>query len=85
MLYQLPNGKVISLSLEEYLSMSDRELHELANSGYGTNPYYNSSFSKGTKKEKAPKENTESDLDYTPDNDEPDTKGPINIHDLPED
>ena len=35
MLYQLTNGKVIYLSIEEYLSLTDLELHELANSGYG--------------------------------------------------
>jgi len=30
MIYQLPNGRVIHLSLEQYLDMSDEELHELA-------------------------------------------------------
>ena len=35
MLYQLPSGKVIYLSIEEYLNMSDLELHQLVHSGLG--------------------------------------------------
>ena len=29
MLYQLPNGRVIEMSLEQYLSMTDEELNEI--------------------------------------------------------
>jgi len=38
MLYQLPSGKVIYLSIEEYLSLSDYELHQLVHSGLGEEP-----------------------------------------------
>ena len=38
MMYQLPNGQVIHLSIEEYLSVSDEELDSLANCGYGEDP-----------------------------------------------
>ena len=86
MLYQLPSGKVIYLSLEEYLSLSDKELHELAHSGYGDNPSYNFSFSSGTKVEKEPPViNKQSELDYTPErDDDQDTIGPVNLNNLPE-
>lgn len=85
MLYQLPNGKVIYLSVEEYLSLSDRELHELTYSGYGDDPSYNFSFNKGTKVEKDKPTHKKSDLDYTPENDdEQDTIGPVNLNNLPE-
>lgn len=52
MLYQLPSGKVINISLEEYLSLSDRELHNLVHSGGGEEPSYNSYFNSKQKKEK---------------------------------
>ena len=42
MLYQLPNGKVIEISLEQYLRMSDEEIHELSTynfGGYIHNPF----------------------------------------------
>ena len=35
MLYQLPSGKVLYLSTEEYLGLNDQELHELTHCGYG--------------------------------------------------
>ncbi len=49
MLYQLPNGRVIEMSLEQYLSMTDEELKDL--NGLGNefssdiiNPFYKSSL-----------------------------------------
>ena len=44
MLYQLPNGKVMRISLEEYLSLSDEELQASIHKGYGEEPAYNSYF-----------------------------------------
>lgn len=37
MLYQLPNGKVIELSTEQFLEMSDEELEYLIAYNYGDN------------------------------------------------
>ena len=86
MLYQLPSGKVIYLSVEEYLSLSDKELHELTHSGYGDDPSYNFSFNKGAKIEKDKPAHKESELDYTPErDDDQDTIGPLNLNNLPED
>ncbi len=49
MLYQLPNGRVIEMSLEQFLSMTDEELNDL--NGLGNefssdvvNPFYKSSL-----------------------------------------
>jgi hypothetical protein len=86
MLYQLPNGKVLFLSVEEYLNMSDEELHELANSGYGEYVSNNAHFSnRGKKATDTPKETPpRPGLDYTPDNDETDTSGPIDLNNLEE-
>lgn len=45
MLYQLPNGKVIEMSTEQYLEMSDEELEYIIAWNYGEeleNPWFGS-------------------------------------------
>tara|TARA_Y100000361_G_C11136072_1_gene331959 strand:- start:282 stop:572 length:291 start_codon:yes stop_codon:yes gene_type:complete len=49
MIYQLPNGRIIEMSLEQYLSMDDQELQELNGLGNefsseAPNPFYKSSL-----------------------------------------
>jgi hypothetical protein len=49
MLYQLPNGKVIEMSTEQYFEMSDEELDYLVAYNYGEvleNPWFGSILSK---------------------------------------
>jgi hypothetical protein len=49
MLYQLPNGKVIEISTEQFLEMSDEELEYLIAYNYGDyveNPWFGSVISK---------------------------------------
>jgi len=46
MILQLPNGRIIELSVEQYLDMSDEDLRELNALGIGytkdcVNPFYN--------------------------------------------
>lgn len=62
MLYQLPNGKVIEISTEQYLEMSDEELEYLIAYNYGEvmeNPWFGSVLSK--KEAAPPSDITESD------------------------
>jgi hypothetical protein len=52
MFYQLPNGKVIELSTEQYLEMSDEELEYLIAFNYGDvveNPWHGSILTKHDK------------------------------------
>ena len=53
MIYQLPNGKIIEISVEQYLDMSDAELNYLANGNFGDytsgNPFYGSVIKKSTR------------------------------------
>jgi hypothetical protein len=84
MLYQLPSGKVIYLSIEEFLSMSDLDIHELTNSGYGMEPSYGNHFEKRSKKDSLADKKEEPSLDYTPESEEIDTIGPIDLQNLPE-
>jgi hypothetical protein len=49
MFYQLPNGKVIELSTEQYIEMSDEELEYLIAYNYGDvleNPWFGSILTK---------------------------------------
>jgi hypothetical protein len=62
MIFQLPNGKVIHLSVEEYLHLTDEDIQYLVSTGYGlepNNPFYSSALSKSSS-EKEPVQ----DIDY---------------------
>jgi hypothetical protein len=37
MIYQLPNGKIINISIEAYLRMSDEDLRYINESNFGSN------------------------------------------------
>jgi hypothetical protein len=55
MLYQLPNGHTVEISLEEYLSLSDDELKSLNGSNYGlqlNNPMFGTVINKPGKLDK---------------------------------
>lgn len=88
MLYQLPNGKVIHLSVEDYLSLSDEDLHTIANSGYGEYAPHYMFYGKQEREKKVVKEEVDEDedlgLDYTPESEETDTRGPIDLNNLPD-
>lgn len=72
MLYQLPTGKVIEISTEQYIAMSDEELEYLIAYNYGDvleNPWFGSVLSK-----KDTATHSESPSDILPDlTDIPDT------------
>lgn len=71
MLYQLPDGRVINLSVEEYLGMSDQELQSLSatNLGrYATSPWDGSAIK--NKKKIQEFGNVDKSIDYTEDSDE---------------
>lgn len=60
MLYQLPNGKVIEISTEQFVEMTDEELEYLIAYNYGEvqeNPWFGSVLSK-----KAPEDENDSIL-----------------------
>lgn len=52
MLYQLPNGKVIHISIEEYLDLTDEDIQYLMSLDYGehiTDPFSGSALRKNSK------------------------------------
>ena len=80
MLYQLPNGKVIYLTIEEYLDLTPEDIQYLVSTGLGEqphNPFFGSSLNNKTSER-----DNSFDIDYTPDEDDTDTQGPININDI---
>jgi hypothetical protein len=65
MLFQLPNGKTVYLTVEEYLDLTDIDIQYLMSINYGEsiqNPWHGSSISKST-----PKDKISDDLDYQDD------------------
>tara|TARA_R110001583_G_scaffold749_5_gene6883 strand:- start:1442 stop:1711 length:270 start_codon:yes stop_codon:yes gene_type:complete len=57
MIYQLPNGRIIELTLEQYLDMTDEEIRDLngLDSSYTTeakDPFYKSILGKAKKEKK---------------------------------
>jgi hypothetical protein len=70
MIYQLPNGKVIHITIEEYLDLTDQDIQYLMsqNAGnYASSPWYKSSI----KKKGKPQVEEDKSLDYSPEYDEP--------------
>lgn len=66
MLYQLPNGKVVHLSIEEYLDLTDEDIQYLMSIDYGEHirdPFIGSAVEKNTTEKYY-------DFDYLPIDDE---------------
>ena len=67
MIYQLPNGKVLWLTTEEYLSLSDEDLNLISNLGYGdtaNSPWTGSAISSKAKSKPLPNPDDDS-MDYS--------------------
>lgn len=84
MLYNLPNGKVIELSVEQYLDLTDEEVEYLISINYGEsieNPFFGSILERPIIIEMAPPpvvvvicsdpqdEETDRSIDYIPEED----------------
>jgi len=86
MIYQLPTGKIVHLSLEEYLNLTNEDIQYLISTGLGespNNPFYSSSLSnpKGTL-DRVIEHDTS--MDYEDDIDDIDTDYPIDLDNLPD-
>ena len=52
MIYQLPNGKIVNMSIDEYLNLTDEDIQYMMSIDFGeyaTSPWYGSSISKRRK------------------------------------
>lgn len=71
MIYQLPNGRIIELSVEQFLELDDTEVKELngLSSAYSlecSNPFYNL-YSNGSTLDKALADELDEDEEFEPD------------------
>jgi len=68
MIYQLPNGKVINITIEQYLDLSDEDIQYLISIDYGNfarSPFTGSAISKkGKKIIKSVDEEHDKSIDY---------------------
>lgn len=76
MIYQLPNGKTIHLSIEEYLELTDQDIQYLisVNAGeYRNSPFYDSVLKRNKRHSSDEEEETleeDRSIDFVPDNEE---------------
>jgi hypothetical protein len=88
MLFNLPNGKTIYLTTEEYLAMTDEDFQDLVASGYGempNNPFYGSAIRKPGRPEPETEDYYERDgLDFEVEDEETSTAGPFDINNIPD-
>lgn len=86
MIYQLPDGRVIHLSVEEFLRM-DKELEQsyiASNLGHSANsPFYQSVITK-PEREIDPDDEHDSQIDFIPETDEFISEEPFDINNIPD-
>ena len=71
MIYQLSNGKIVYISVEQFLDMTDEDLQDLLSYNFGIypeSPFHNSINKKA--KRKSTHDGEDNSIDYDPDNDE---------------
>lgn len=83
MIYQLPNGRCLFLSIEEYLSISDDELTYLAFTQTGE--YLSSITPYSGIVPESNEDSEDQELDYSPENEDVNSKSPLYINDIPDD
>lgn len=81
MLYQLPNGQVIHLSIEEFLNLSDDDFQQFNYSTNGLEPPTKMFYGKNVKEKEIPLKNK--DIDFKPDNDDDIHPQTFGLNDLP--
>lgn len=85
MLYQLPNGRIIYLTIEEFLALNDNEFNAVIQSNVGDDAPTKHFFDSNDKdKEDEPIEEIDISIDFIFDDDEPNVIGPIDINNLPD-
>jgi len=87
MLYQLPTGKTIYISVEAYLSLTDEDLQYIISTGVGSspnNPFHGSVIKKPRIDDDDDYEPEDTSLDYETDDNEIKIDRSVNLDDLPD-
>ena len=87
MLYQLPNGRVIHLSVDQYLSLTAQDIRDLNSMPIGHYPSASTHVSEDFYKikRKIKKDFADEGMDFIPDSDEVDYDSNIDINNIPDD
>ena len=85
-IYQLPNGKVVNLSIDDLLNMTDEDEQFLIGSNIGDYPSSHMHGSAIKRRRKSKKEDfyNKDGLDYEQDSDEMNSERPLSLEDLPD-
>jgi hypothetical protein len=73
LVYQLPNGKVIQITIEQYLDLTDEDIQYLMSINYGdyaTSPWLGSTLSKKRRKKEVETEEIDTSIDYSPEDED---------------
>jgi len=86
MIYQLPNGKIVFISVEQYLDLSDDDINYLCNPANNHGNYPGSLWTGSTISKKTRSENPEdidTGIDYTEDDPDKSHGDNLGIEELP--
>ena len=87
MIYQLPTGKTIYLSLEEYLNLTHEDIQYLISTGIGsspTDPFHGSSIKNPKLKPDANVDPFDKSLDHTPESEDIHIDHSVNLDEIPD-
>ena len=85
MIYQLPSGKTIHISLEEYLNLTPEDIQYLISTGMGgspTNPFYCSAIKNPTRSKDTDEDPHDTSVDYNQDTEEIEIEQDVNLDNL---
>lgn len=85
MIYQLPTGRIVYMSLEAYLSLTDEDIQYIISTGVGdspNNPFHGSAIRKP--RIEKDEDSYDESLDYEKDSDEIEVDRKINLDEIPD-
>jgi len=86
MIYQLPNGKVIHITIEQYLDLTDEDIQAMIGGNHGEDvisPWYGSAISRKKRTKTIEVDNHDEGIDYTEETDEILVVERLNLSDIP--
>jgi len=87
MIYQLPTGKIVYLSLEEYLNLTHEDIQYLISTGIGatpTNPFYGSAINGPQLRKDNDEDPFDESLDYQPESEDIEIDHTVNLDEIPD-
>ena len=86
MIYQLPTGKIVYMSLQTYLDLTEEDIQYLVSTGTGAspnNPFHGTAM-KPTRATNDDEETHDHSLDYQPESEEVEVEHAVDLDNLPD-